>query len=467
MNAAWIMKVTVTLKRMRFNLTTNLVAPALFLWLTAGWGTVAAQTAAASPALPETITLQDAIKRAQTSDPAYASAAADRTIAAAQTSIARSALLPGLVYHNQFLYTQPQHVGGKPVAAGTSSPVFIANNGVHEYISQASVTETISPSMLVDYRKANADAAAATAKLEVARRGLVSTVVTNYYAVLVADEKVEAQRRAVDEAAHFQKISNQLEAGGEVAHADVIKANIELQQKQRDLDDALLAAEKARLDLAVLLFNNPLTSYKLEGDLHTPKELPLREQINAAANAGNPDLKAALASFHAARLELTSARLDYFPSLSLNYFYGIDAAQFAITGPDGSRNLGYSFVAGMDIPVWDWFATHSRIKQSAARRDLAQVQLTYTQRQLAASIEELYREAEVAHLQMASLDASVRDATEALRLADLRYTNGEAPILEVVDAQNTLISLQNSRADGAARYSTALAQLQTLTGNLP
>jgi outer membrane protein TolC len=456
---------------MRTNLTMNFVAAAFFILLIAGQEDVAAQTSAAPVAIPpivsETITLQDAIKRAQGSDPAYASAATDRTIAGAQTGIARSALLPGVVYHNQFLYTQPQHVGGKPVATGASSPIFIANNAVHEYISQASVTETISPSLLVDYRKANADAAAASARLEVARRGLVSTVVTNYYAVLVADEKVSAQRRALDEATHFQKISSQLEAGGEVAHADVIKANIEMQQKQRDLDDALLAAERARLDLAVLLFSNPLTTYKLEGDLHAPKELPLREQINAAANAGNPDLKAALASFHSARLELTSSRFDYIPSLSLNYSYGIDAPQFAVNGPDGARNLGYSFTAGLDIPVWDWFATHNKIKQSAAKRDLAKVQLTYTQRQLEASIEELYREAEVARVQMASLDVSVRDATEALRLADLRYTNGEAPILEVVDAQNTLISIQNSRAEGAARYSTALAQLQTLTGNLP
>jgi outer membrane protein TolC len=117
--------------------------------------------------------------------------------------------------------------------------------------------------------------------------------------------------------------------------------------------------------------------------------------------------------------------------------------------------------------VWDWFATHDRVKQSNARRDLAKVELTSTQRRLVASIESLYREAEVAHEQMASFDNSVKDATEALRLADLRYTSGEAPILEVVDAQNTLISIENSRADGVVRYSTALANLQTLTGNLP
>ena len=73
-------------------------------------------------------------------------------------------------------------------------------------------------------------------------------------------------------------------------------------------------------------------------------------------------------------------------------------------------NLGYSAVVTVDIPVWDWFATHSRVKQSAARRDLANVELTATQRQLIASLEVLYNEAAVAVQQLASFDESVRTA---------------------------------------------------------
>ena len=65
-------------------------------------------------------------------------------------------------------------------------------------------------------------------------------------------------------------------------------------------------------------------------------------------------------------------------------------------GPEGTNNLGYSAVVTIDIPVWDWFATHSRVKQSAIRRDLANVELTATQRQLVASLEVLYNEADVA-----------------------------------------------------------------------
>jgi outer membrane protein TolC len=121
----------------------------------------------------------------------------------------------------------------------------------------------------------------------------------------------------------------------------------------------------------------------------------------------------------------------------------------------------------LDIPVWDWFATHNRVKQSTIRRTQAQAELTITQRRLIASLDELYREASVSQAQMTLLNQSVQTATESLRLSNLRYAAGECTVLEVVDAQTSLVSAESSRADGAVRYYIALANLQTLTGNMP
>ena len=133
---------------------------------------------------------------------------------------------------------------------------------------------------------------------------------------------------------------------------------------------------------------------------------------------------------------------DIFPDLSLNWTYGIDAPQFATYGPlDPSlnpaakpRNLGYSASATLDIPVWDWFATHDRVKQSQVKRSVAKLALTQAQKRLLADLDEYYNEAETAEKQMASLDQSVKDATESLRLTNLRYQAAEATALEVVDA---------------------------------
>jgi len=63
-----------------------------------------------------------------------------------------------------------------------------------------------------------------------------------------------------------------------------------------------------------------------------------------------------------------------------------------------------------------------------------------------------------------SLQHSVDLASESLRLNALRYQAGEATILELVDAQSTLIQARNAFVDGLSRYRLAVANLQTLTG---
>ena len=106
------------------------------------------------------------------------------------------------------------------------------------------------------------------------------------------------------------------------------------------------------------------------------------------------------------------------------------------------------------------------MKEAHIRAEASKVALTAAQRRLLADLTEFYNEADVARQQLASLDASVADAREALRLTNLRYVNGESTVLEVVDAQSTLVTAENARADGSVRYQLALAQLETLTGRL-
>jgi outer membrane protein len=411
------------------------------------------------------ITLDQALSLARANEPAFAAAVAASKTAQLDRSIARAALLPSVVYHNQYLYTQPNGGVNQAGSNGTQpAPKFIANNVVHEYFSQGIVTETVGVAQYTALARAGAAAAVASAEMEISRRGLTSTVVGLFYNSTAAQERIVIQQRATNEAADFVKQTEQRETAREVAHADVIKAQLTLQQRQRDLGDAQLQAQKARLDLGVLLFPDPRSPYSVTLPASTP--LPERTVVETQAAANNPELKSALATLRAKDLDITTARAAYLPDLVLNYSYGIDAAQFAANGPDGVRNLGYSASATLDIPVWDWFATQHKIKQAHILRDAAKVALTSTQRTLIAQLDEFYGEASLAHAQLASLELSVQTARESLRLTRMRYSAGEATVLEVVDAQNSLTSAELAYQDGTIRYQLALANLQLLTGTI-
>jgi outer membrane protein TolC len=419
---------------------------------------VAQQTQpASSTQAPLTLTLQDALNRARANSVAFQAALTDQGIAHEDKVQARAGLLPSVNYNNQFIYTEPN---------GTPSGVFIANNTVHEYISQGNVHQAIGLTNYADYRKARALEAVARAKAEVAKRGLVVAVVQGYYGLIAAQRKYANVQQAATEAQQFLALSQKLENGGEVAHSDVIKAQIQFNDRQRDLREAQLAMDKSRLDLAVLLFPDFNLNFTVVDDSQLAPPLITFDEFVKAAQSRNPDVRASFAGFQAAKFEVASAQSAYLPTLALDYFYGIDASNFAIHDPQRHRNLGYSVSATLNIPIWNWGATHSKVVQANLRRKQAQRELSMAQRKLQADMRELYAEAEAAHDELELLKNSADLAAESLRLTVLRYQGGESTVLEVVDAQNTLTQARNAFSDGAVRARTAVANLQTLTGTM-
>ena len=411
---------------------------------------------AAKPSV-ERLSLQDAIERARRNDPQSQAAQTDARILREDHVQARNSLLPSVAYNNSGIYTQGNH---SPIGV-----IFIANNAVHEYISQGDIHEALDTAAVMNYRKTAAAAAAAKARAEVASRGLVVTVVMRYYAVEAAKEKLDATSRAAEEGERFLKLTQDLEHGGEVAHSDEIKAELLANDRRRQLREAQLALVNARLDFSVLVFPNLRDDFELTDALHRDVPLPLFPEFQQQAAQNNPDVRAALEAVRATDAEVRGQWAGYLPSLSVDYFYGIDAARFAAK-TDGINNLGSSIIASVNIPIWNWGTTQSRVRQAELRRSQAKRELSLSQRKLLAEIQSLYAEAEAALNELAGLQRSVELAAESLRLTTLRYRNSEGTILEVSDAQTVNAQANAAYQDGAVRYQVALANLQTLTGVL-
>ena len=369
---------------------------------------------------------------------------------------------------NQFIYTQ---------ANGTASGVFIANDGVHVYSEQLQVhQEVLALARRGEVRMAAAAEAVARARADVAARGLKLTVVQDYYGIALAERKVSNGERSLGEARQFLDITQKQERGGEAAHADVIKAQLQVQQRERDVQDAQLAVQKAKIALAVLMFPALRVDYAIVDDLSRLTIAPPLSEATVQAHTNSPEVRAAQAGVRQAQLGVTVARYAYLPSFGLDFFYGINANQFAArtdyatpesgrsTQPDFlvpyRQNLGYSAQATLNIPLWNWGATHSKVKQAALKTNQAELDLTVAQKQLEADLASSYQEAQTAFKQVESLRSSSGLAAESLRLTLLRYQAGEATALEVVDAQSTASLSRSAYDDGLLRYQVSLAAVR-------
>jgi outer membrane protein TolC len=418
--------------------------------------------AAAPPAL---ITLQDAIDKAKALDVTIRSASTESALAREDRVQAKSALRPSVDQTTQYTGTQ----GNGTIPSGR----FVTNDGVHLYRAVATVRQELSANTFLksDYKRASAAEALAEAKVEVARRGLAITVADHYYALVVAQRHYATAQQAVQQAQRFFDITQQQERAGEAARSDVVKAEIQLQQQRQHFQATTFEVEDTRLGLAVLTSGTLDENFTVVDDLESSRVLPSFEELRAMAERENPTLKAANAAVSQASFDVRKAQNLRIPSLNFEGNYGIEANAFKLHStvaaePDAGilPNLGYSFTVTLSVPVFDWGNSRSKIRQAEFKQEQARTELSQAQRQLVGNLYQSYNEA-VAARSLVDLARNASDlATESLRLVTLRYQAGESTVLEVVDAQKTLIEARNAFDDAQVRYRLAVATLDAATG---
>src|SRR5262245_15317969 len=196
---------------------------------------------------PSLITLADAIERARDLDAQFHSVSTDAQIAREDRVQARAGLLPAFSQSTQYLDTK----GDTPLATGR----FITNDGDNVYRQWAIARGDLTAGTIfrTPVKRARAAEAAAEARLEVARRGLTVTLTERYYALVAAEHQYATAQQAAAQAQRFYDIAQRQQRLGQVAQADVIKAEIAFQQQQQAYRDAALLIDNSRLALAVLI----------------------------------------------------------------------------------------------------------------------------------------------------------------------------------------------------------------------
>jgi len=415
---------------------------------------------------PVTITLADALQRAQRNNAEFLAALSDQRSAHEDRLQARNARLPQLGFRSEYIGTQGNGI--------TPNGRYVTNDGVHVYREWATVHQDLTANVLIgaDYKRSQAAEAIAAAKAEIARRGLTVTVTKTFYALVIAQRKYATAQEALEQARRFLQLTEDTERAGQTAHSDVIKAQIQYQQQEAAFTEANLGMEDARLDLSVLIFPTLDENFTAVDDLDTPRPLPTFGEAQEMAARMNPDIRVATETLRQSNLDVKSAKGAFLPAVSFDPVWGLEAncvathcAYTALPEAGATPTLGYMIQATLTVPLWDWGTLRSKLRQADFKQEQAQVSLSQIQRRVLAELYAAYNEALVAREEVDKLRQTADLAGESLRLVTLRYQGGSSTSLEVVDAQTTLITARNAYNDAQVRYRNALATLQTFTGN--
>ena len=117
----------------------------------------------------------------------------------------------------------------------------------------------------------------------------------------------------------------------------MVKAQIQFDDSRVALQDGQLALENARVALALMVFPDVNQKFEAVDDPAKSLTLPSFDEAEAAARHHNPALDAAFRAVRMASSDVTAARAEYLPTMTFDYFYGIDANHFAMETPSSLR----------------------------------------------------------------------------------------------------------------------------------
>ena len=410
---------------------------------------------------PAPLSLDEALRLANVQASAFQTAVLNERIAAEDVRQAQAAFLPKVSTPLSYIYTSPA-LGLPP--GEPRGPSFVSADGIGVYDALLNVSGDfdIAGRLRATLAKNRALLAAAHAGADVARRALAQAVIEAYYGLALANAQVRAAETNLDAAKEFEQITSLLLSGGEVASVDLTRAQLQTLARRDELEKARANEAVGAGSLRVLVgydFARPINTTDLALALPIASEL---QQFKAEDVSRRPEFTQLDQQLRAARQEITIARADRLPSLSYSVNGGFDTD--SLKSPRLKEHSGMSAGISFSIPIFDWGASRSRESQARLRVEVAENERTLA---LRGFTQQFY----AAQAQTANAAARINLAREGVTKAQdnvaasiARYRAGEAQIVEVTDAQTTLVEQRNALYQAIFDYQTALARLRQATG---
>jgi outer membrane protein, multidrug efflux system len=315
--------------------------------------------------------------------------------------------------------------------------------------------------------RSNADAArselaANEAARDAVRLALAAQIAKSYFALRSFDEQVELTRRTVtlrDEALALQRRRFQ---GGLISEYELRQLEAETAAVRAQLPPLEREREREEAALSVLLGRSPklifeggvtrtLAYDEMPGAAIVPPGIPSELLLR------RPDLVEAERRLMAANARIGAARAEMFPSISLTGFYGRESSQ--LSNLFSAPAAIWQIAAGITQPIFAGGRLQARTDQTEARERALVAQY---QKAIQTAFSEVRSALAAQARSRESFEAESARATalaETLRLARLRYQNGVASQLDVIDAERGLLAARIARIEALRAQRAAVADL--------
>jgi len=423
--------------------------PAIIAWVVSA----CAQPPAPAP-LPEVITVEQAVAYALQYNPSVTNAAQNVSIAEAQVDAARANRLPDVnVSINSTFNPSPPKVPFGDVTIELQ-PKFSTTLGI-------TASQPVWPQSRwrAPIAGANAILGVNEELLQRTRQQVVYQTRQIFYQVLSAQQLREVAQDSVQAAQTQLRLAESTVAAGFAAPLDIYQARATLADAQVTLARATNDVDLARAALVTELglpAGTPVQLTTPEGLPTSPENL---EELTQAALRQRPELTQVQYRREQVRAQLAQIRLEQQPIVNVQANYSQDLTSGSVLSANG---ITFGAVVGLNI----YNGGQTKAELEAARIQLEQLDTTARQLELGITLEvrQAYLGLQNALEQLIAAEEGLKAAEEALRIAQIRYENGEGIILEVDQARVQRTQAQTALTTARYQAQVSAAQLTFALG---
>ena len=269
---------------------------------------------------------------------------------------------------------------------------------------------------------------------------LVAQVANSYLSLRELDERVALARATVDSRAESLRIFTRRFEVGSISKLDLTQVETLLSQAL-SLSAQLEQARAVQAHALAQLVGGPvdLTPDTRRFDDASVLQ-PLHAGLPSALLTQRPDLMAAEHQLRAAQANIGAARAAFFPTISLTAAYGTASAE--LSGLFDSGSGAWNFAPRLVLPIFDAGRIRANMDLAEVRRDVAVANYEKSVQGAFREVADALSNRRWLALQVDIGKTTLAAQSERARLAKLRYDNGAAPYLEVLDAQRDLLTVE-------------------------
>jgi cobalt-zinc-cadmium efflux system outer membrane protein len=297
---------------------------------------------------------------------------------------------------------------------------------------------------------ATAGLSAEQAQLRLSRQELVRMVKLRYYDVLRRESELDAAEQDLKTSEQVRERVSVRVSTGEAPRYDIIRADAELLNAQKQAQSARLRVEQAKAALRNSVGNVLPPDFEVNAEIEPLPELPPLATLEAQVRERNAGLARARALTVRGREQLGLERALRTPAVTLRAGYDEDpevrSTRFGVT---------------VSIPLWD--RRRGPVAEASAQLSRLQFEQEQAEFDLRQQLSNAYQQYQIGSNQVSALESGIiRQAEAALRVAEAAYRFGERGILDYLDAQRVYRSARNELIAARFERRAALIDIQTL-----